>query len=193
MAVVDKEARQINLKLVYYGPGLAGRTTSLEYIYNRTRQKGQHNALSLAPQAGRPLSFDFVAFSLAPVDGLTPRFHLYTVPGSLFDDPARRLILEDVDGIVFVADSQRERSDANVESLAELARNRALHGHGLGSVPLAMQYNKRDAPSALPVAELDALLAGVEYPRFESVATTGVGVSETLRAVGRQMVARLRK
>jgi hypothetical protein len=188
MSFVDDAARELNFKIVYWGPGLGGKTTNMQYIYHKTRPEQRSQMISLATETERSLSFSFLPQSLAPIGGLKPRFHLYTVPGPVFYDVSRKLILKGVDGIVFVADSQRERDEANVESLENLESNLASHGHDLRTTPLVIQYNKRDAPSAAPVAELDALLVTVPCPRVEAVAHTGEGVFDTLKAIAKAIL-----
>ena len=193
MSFIDHDKRTLNIKIVYYGSGLSGKTTNMQYVYNRTRPEHRSNLVSLATETERTLFFDFAPQSLPPIRGLGIRFHLYTVPGPVFYDTSRQLILKGVGGVVFVADSQPERTEANVESLENLESNLAMHGYDLQEVPLVMQYNKRDLPGVLSVAKLDALLATVDCPRFEAVATTGVGVFDTLEAIAKAVVEPLRK
>ena len=191
MSFVDHAARELNLKIVYFGPGLGGKTSNLQYVYARTPPERRTAMVSRATEVERLLMFSLTPRSLPPVRGLGIRLHLYTVPGAVFYDASRRLVLTNVDGVVFVADSQRARIEANVESLEELESNLAAHGRDPSEVPLVVQYNKRDLPDVLPVAELDALLVMFACPRFEAVATTGVGVFDTLRGVTRAMLGPL--
>ena len=193
MAFIDHDKRTLNIKIVYYGPGLCGKTTNMKYVYDKTHPEHRSKMVSLATETERALFFDFAPQSLPPVDGLGIRFHLYTVPGPVFYDISRQKILKGVGGVVFVADSQYERAESNVESLEYLESNLATNGYDLQKVPLVMQYNKRDLPSALPVAELDAMLTTVACPRFEAVATTGAGVFDTLKAIARSILEPLRK
>lgn len=188
MSFIDHEAREINFKLVYYGPGMVGKTTNLQYVYKKTRPEQRTQLTCLATETERLLTFTLRPATLAPVHGFAPRLHFYTVPGPVFYDVSRVLILKGVDGVVFVADSQIERSESNVESLSNLETNLAVHGYALPRVPLVFQYNKRDLPSAQSVAELDAQLDIGERPRFEAVAMQGVGVFDTLKAIAKQVV-----
>jgi signal recognition particle receptor subunit beta len=191
VAFIDYAQREINCKIVYYGPGLAGKTTNIHYVYSKTDPAYRTKLLSVATETERTLSFDFRPQSLGEVRGFHCRFHLYTVPGPVFYDPSRVQILKGADGVVFVADSQEARDVANVESLEELESNLALHGQSLGCMPLVLQYNKRDAPNILSVADLDAMLNPAGRPRFEAVASTGSGVFDTLKAVAKQVIAEL--
>ena len=193
MAFVDYTAREINCKLVYWGPGMSGRTTNMQYIYNKTRPEHRTKLISLATENERTMFFSFAAQWLSPIRGLGLRFHPYTVPGSRYYEVSLRLVLKGVDGIVFVADSQPERHEANVGSLEVLKSNLATYGYDLRDCPLVMQYNKRDMPGASSVADLDALLRTGERPRFEAVATTGFGVFDTLHAITGEIATRLRK
>ena len=178
----------------FYGPNEAGKTTSLAYLHRRTRSYTRPENVTVHDLPVHwPQSFDVVALSQRRVDGLVPRFHLYNAPCSLRDDPTRGQLVADADGIAFVADSQEARSEANVESLEELARNLAAHGRGLDTTPIVLQYNKRDLPDVLSIGELDRLLAAAECPRFVSVATTGEGVFEAFRALGRPMIGPVRE
>ncbi|GAB6061425.1 GTP-binding protein [Deferrisoma palaeochoriense] len=191
MAFVNYSAREINVKIVYYGPGLGGKTTNLKYIHQRApgRQKGQ--LISLATQTERTLFFDFLPLNLGTLRGFQVRFHLYTVPGQVFYAASRKLILKGVDGVVFVADSDPLRVDANAESWADLGRNLAGYGLRRDRVPTVIQYNKRDLPGALTVDQLRAVLGRPGLPEFEAVATQGVGVFDTLKGVARLVLAEL--
>lgn len=192
MSFIDHKLREINCKLVYYGPGLAGKTSNLQFVYNKTRPEAKSKMISLATETERTLFFSFIPLSLAEIRGYRVRFHLYTVPGPVFYDTSRQLILKGVDGVVFVADSQEERFEADVESLENLESNLAVHGYELAKVPLVLQYNKRDLPGAVAVAELDRELNTLGRPAFEAVASAGVGVFETLKGIARQVVQGLR-
>jgi hypothetical protein len=193
MSFVDYAAREINFKFVYYGPGLVGKTTNLQWVYNKTRPEQKTQMVSLATETERTLLFSLRPVTLAPIRGFGVRLHLYTVPGPVFYDNSRVLILKGADGVAFVADSQRERLDANVESFENLETNLAVHGYDLASVPLVVQYNKRDLPSAMPTAELDAALGVGERPRIEAIAMQGVGVFDTLKALAKLVVQRARE
>lgn len=185
MSFVNFSSREINCKIVYYGPGLCGKTTNLQYIYNKTNPEAKGKMISLATETERTLFFDFLPLSLGEIRGFKTRFHLYTVPGQVFYDASRKLILKGMDGVVYVADSQIERTEANIESLDNLHTNLAEHGHVLEKLPFVVQYNKRDLPNVAPVSELRLLLNPMGVPDFEAVATTGIGVFDTLKAVAK--------
>lgn len=191
MSFINFAAKEINCKIVYYGAGLGGKTTNLEKVYEMTPNKGK--MISLATESDRTLFFDFLPLDLGTVRGFKTRFHLYTVPGQVFYDASRKLILRGVDGIIFVADSQEERMDANFEAIENLNDNLKEHGYDFMKVPYILQLNKRDLPSALPVEELKKTLARKQEPTFEAVAYKGVGVFETLKEAGRLVLAELKK
>jgi mutual gliding-motility protein MglA len=193
MSFINYSSREINCKLVYYGPGLCGKTTNLQYIYAKTSPEAKGKMISLATETERTLFFDFLPLSLGEIRGFKTRFHLYTVPGQVFYDASRKLILKGVDGVVFVADSQIERMEANIESLENLRTNLAEQGYNLDKLPYVVQYNKRDLPSAAPVDQLRELLNPTSVPDFEAAATTGEGVFETLKAVAKAVLTELRK
>ena len=193
MTFINYAAKEINCKIVYYGPGLGGKTTNLQYIYNKTAPDRKGKMISLATEADRTLFFDFLPLDLGSIRGFTTRFHLYTVPGQVFYDASRKLILKAVDGVVFVADSQRERMEANVESIRNLEANLEEHGFDLREVPFALQFNKRDLPNAMPVDEMYRMLNYKREPTFEAVAPQGVGVFDTLKAVAKQILVELRQ
>lgn len=193
MSFINYSSREINCKLVYYGPGLCGKTTNLQYIYNKTRPEAKGKMISLATETERTLFFDFLPLSLGEIRGFKTRFHLYTVPGQVFYDASRKLILKGVDGVCFVADSQMARWDANIESLDNLRQNLNEQGYSLDKLPYVIQYNKRDLPDVVPTAELSETLNPTKVPEFDGVATTGVGVFDTLKALAKQVLAELRK
>ncbi|MBL4689623.1 MAG: GTPase domain-containing protein [Nannocystaceae bacterium] len=193
MSFINYSSREINCKLVYYGPGLCGKTTNLQYIYNKTKPDAKGKMISLATETERTLFFDFLPLSLGEIRGFRTRFHLYTVPGQVFYDASRKLILKGVDGVCFVADSQLERMEANIESLENLRENLADQGYELDKLPYCIQYNKRDLPSVVPVEELSELLNPTRVPEFDAVATTGIGVFDTLKALAKQVLTELRK
>lgn len=195
MSFINYSAREINCKLVYYGPGLCGKTTNLQFIYNKTRPESKGKMISLATETERTLFFDFLPLSLGEIRGFKTRFHLYTVPGQVFYDASRKLILKGVDGVCFVADSQLERMEANIESLDNLRFNLEDQdqGYDLDTIPYVIQYNKRDLPSAVPVDELRSTLNTNGVPDFEACAVTGEGVFDTLKALAKQVLAELRK
>jgi signal recognition particle receptor subunit beta len=193
LTFINYVAREINCKIVYYGPGLGGKTTNLQYVYSITSADNKGKLISLATETERTLFFDFLPLDLGQIRGFRTRFHLYTVPGQVFYDASRKLILKGVDGVVFVADSQEERIDANLESVANLADNLKLQGYDLNKIPYVLQLNKRDLPNAMPVDELTRQLLVKGEPVFEAVSTKGVGVLDTLKAVARQVLLELRK
>ena len=193
MTFINYASKEINCKIVYYGPGLCGKTTNLQYIYNKTAPDAKGKMISLATEADRTLFFDFLPLDLGTIRGFTTRFHLYTVPGQVFYDASRKLILKGVDGVVFVADSQRERMEANIESIRNLESNLKEHGLDLKTIPYALQFNKRDMPTSAPVDELYRTLNFKREPTFEAVAPQGVGVFDTLKAVAKLILIELRK
>jgi signal recognition particle receptor subunit beta len=178
---------------VYYGPGLGGKTTNLQYIYQITSAENKGKLISLATETERTLFFDFLPIDLGQIRGFRTRFHLYTVPGQVFYDSSRKLILKGADGVVFVADSQEERIDANLESISNLAQNLKEQGFDLEKIPYVLQLNKRDLPSAMPIEELKQQLLIKGEPVIEAVSTQGDGVLNTLKAVARQVLIELRK
>jgi mutual gliding-motility protein MglA len=193
MSFINYMAREINCKIVYYGPGLCGKTTNLQYIYDTSAAQQKGKLISLATETERTLFFDFLPLELGTVRGFKARFHLYTVPGQVFYDASRKLILKGVDGVVFVADSQRERMDANLESLWNLEENLKSHGYDFSKIPYALQLNKRDLPDVLSVEELKRELVRKDEPIIEAVAPKGIGVFETLKGVAKQVLTDLRK
>ena len=193
MSFINYAAREINCKIVYYGPGLGGKTTNLQYIYDKTSPKAKGKMISLATETERTLFFDFLPLNLGEIKGFKIRFHLYTVPGQVFYDASRKLILKGVDGIVFVADSQIERMDANIESFENMIVNLEEQGYSLKNVPYVVQYNKRDLPNAAPVEEMRKALNKDNVPDFEAIAIKGVGVFETLKAITKLVLIDLKK
>jgi mutual gliding-motility protein MglA len=193
MSFINYMAREINCKIVYYGPGLCGKTTNLQYIYERTNPEAKGKMISLATETERTLFFDFLPLSLGEIRGFKTRFHLYTVPGQVFYDASRKLILKGVDGVIFVADSQIERLEANQESLENLRTNLAEQGYSLEKIPYVIQYNKRDLPNVVDTVELRELLNPMSVPEYEAVARTGVGVFDTLKAVSKLVLTELKR
>jgi mutual gliding-motility protein MglA len=191
MSMINYASREINCKLVYYGTGLGGKTTNLEYIHTRVDPDTRGKMISLATEADRTLFFDFLPVDLGEIRGFKTRFHLYTVPGQVYYNASRKLILKGVDGIIFVADSQGHRAEANVEAMHNLYENLEEYGLDLAKIPFAIQYNKRDLPGAMPVEELRKELNPGGVPDFEAVAIEGAGVFETLRAVSKLVVKTL--
>jgi len=193
VSFINFAAREINCKVVYYGAGLGGKTTNLQWIFDQTLGKAGGKMISLATETDRTLFFDFLPLDLGTIRGFKTRFHLYTVPGQVFYEASRKLILRGVDGIVFVADSQEERMDANLEAIEDLESNLKEHGYDFLKVPYVLQLNKRDLPSALPVEDLKKVLVKKGEPVFEGVAYKGIGVFETLKECGRLVLAELKK
>jgi hypothetical protein len=193
MTFINYASREINCKIVYYGPGLGGKTTNLQYIYDSTAPQAKGKLISLATETDRTLFFDFMPLELGTVRGFKTRFHLYTVPGQVYYDASRKLILKGVDGVVFVADSQEERMDANIEALYNLEENLQTQGYDLMQVPYVLQLNKRDLPNVIAVDELAGELQRKNEPVFEAVAAQGTGVFDTLKAVAKQVLTELRK
>ncbi len=193
MSFINYASREINCKIVYYGPGLCGKTTNLQYVYNKTAEDSKGKMISLATETERTLFFDFLPLALGEIRGFKTRFHLYTVPGQVFYDASRKLILKGVDGVVFVADSQEERLDANIESLENLRDNLDEQGFDIEKIPFVIQYNKRDLPNVTSVEELSRLLNERRVPELEACATTGEGVFETLKAIAKLVLNDLKK
>ena len=193
MSFINYASREINCKIVYYGPGLCGKTTNLQHVYQKTAPEAKGKMISLATETERTLFFDFLPLALGEIRGFKTRFHLYTVPGQVFYDASRKLILKGVDGVVFVADSQEERLDANIESLENLKVNLEEQGYQLENLPFVIQYNKRDLPNVTSVEELRELLNPDSVPEFEACAQTGEGVFETLKAVAKLILLELKK
>jgi mutual gliding-motility protein MglA len=191
MSMINYASREINCKIVYYGTGLGGKTTNLEYIYSKVNPETKGKMISLATETERTLFFDFLPIDLGEVRGFKTRFHLYTVPGQVYYNASRRLILKGVDGIVFVADSQASRAEANIESMHNLYENLETYGYDLQSIPFSIQYNKRDLPDILPVEELRAQINPMGVPDFEATAIEGKGVFETLSSVSKLVVKTL--
>ena len=193
MSMINYASREINCKIVYYGPGLCGKTTNLQYIYDTTAPTAKGKLISLATETDRTLFFDFMPLELGTVRGFKTRFHLYTVPGQVFYDASRKLILKGVDGVVFVADSQDERMDANIESLYNLEENLQANGYDLSKIPYVLQLNKRDLPNVIPAEEMVSELRRKDEPVHEAIASKGNGVFDTLKSVAKQVLTELRK
>ena len=191
MTFINYASREINCKIVYYGPGLCGKTTNLQYIFDSTAPQARGKLISLATETDRTLFFDFMPLELGTVRGFKTRFHLYTVPGQVFYDASRKLILKGVDGVVFVADSQKQKLEENIKSLRELAVNITKQNKKFQEFPIILQYNKRDIPGALPVPTLDKYLNSLAWQRYEAVATTGAGIFDTLKAISKLVISRL--
>ena len=191
MSLINYASRELNCKIVYYGTGLGGKTTNLEYVYSKVNPDAKGKMISLATETERTLFFDFLPIDLGEVKGFKTRFHLYTVPGQVYYNASRKLILKGVDGVIFVADSQAERMEANIEAMHNLCENLESYGYDLTNIPFAMQYNKRDLPNAMSMGDLRSQLNPMGVPDFEGVAIEGRGVFETLGSVSKMVVRAL--
>jgi hypothetical protein len=193
MSFINYSSREINCKIVFYGPGLCGKTTNLQFVYRKTDPNAKGKMISLATETDRTLFFDFLPLALGTIKGFKVRFHLYTVPGQVFYNASRKLILKGVDGIVFCADSQVERFEANQESIENLKENLAEQGYRLENIPMVIQYNKRDLPNIVSIDELQAALNPRNLPWFEACAPKGIGVFETLKMIAKLVLIELKK
>lgn len=193
MALFNYATRELSAKIVYYGPGLSGKTTNIEMVHRMLRPEQKGRLISLPTETDRTLFFDFLPLDLGEIKGFKVRFHLYTVPGQVFYNATRRLVLQGVDGVVFVADSQVDMMDSNLESLKNLKENLATYGKMLEELPYVIQYNKRDLKNIESVENLDVQLNPMRVPSFEGIALTGEGVTETLVAISRRVFNSLRK
>ncbi|HLJ33955.1 MAG TPA: ADP-ribosylation factor-like protein [Ktedonobacteraceae bacterium] len=191
MALINIATHEIHCKIVYYGIGYCGKTTNLQYVFKSINPNARGDMLSIATETERTLFFDFLPLDLGMVHGFRTRFHLYTVPGQILYERTRMAVLNGADGIVFVVDSQAEKFEENVQSIAELEMNMRRIGKDLGNFPFIMQWNKRDLPSALPVNVLDRYLNRRRVPNFEAIAYEGKGVFATLRAISKNVMAQL--
>jgi signal recognition particle receptor subunit beta len=191
MSLINYSSREINCKIVYYGPGLCGKTTNIQHVYNKVAPETKGKLITLATEMDRTLFFDFLPLELGTVKGFKTRFHLYTVPGQVYYDASRKLILRGVDGLIYVADSQSSRFDANIESLYNLHENLEEHKLKVDELPFVIQYNKRDMPNIITVEELEQELNPDRYPSFEAVAIDGIGVFDTLKAVAKRVLQKL--
>lgn len=192
MSFVNYHTKEINCKIVYYGPGLGGKTTNIQYIYQKTSSQNKGQMITLNTENERTLFFDFLPLDLGEIRGFKTRFHLYTVPGQVFYEASRKLILRGVDGLVFVADSQVERMEANLESYQGLEKNLAEQGYDVSKVPMVMQWNKRDLPNIVPTEDLQFQLNKRKFPAFEAVASQGTGVFETLKMVSKSVLLNIK-
>jgi signal recognition particle receptor subunit beta len=191
MSMINYASREINCKVVYYGSGLGGKTTNLEYVYSRVNPDTKGKMISLATETERTLFFDFLPIDLGEIRGFKTRFHLYTVPGQVYYNASRRLILKGVDGLIFVADSQRSRLEANIEAMHNLYENMESYGYDIETIPFVIQYNKRDLPDIMSVEELRSVLNPMGVPDYEGAAIEGDGVFQTLSAVSKLVVQSL--
>jgi signal recognition particle receptor subunit beta len=193
MSFINRLSKEINCKIVYYGPGLCGKTANLQWVFSATKPESRGKMISLETETERTLFFDFLPLELGQINGYKVRFHLYTVPGQVFYDASRKLILKGADGVIYVADSQPNRAEANVESLENLEQNLAAYKLSLDKIPFVVQYNKRDMPEVMPLAEMRETLNPRKVPEFESVAKTGVGVFDTLKGLAKIVLGELAK
>ncbi|MEK6583587.1 MAG: ADP-ribosylation factor-like protein, partial [Nitrospirota bacterium] len=193
MALFNYTSREINAKIVYYGPGLSGKTTNIKSIYEKISPEKKGKLITLPTYTDRTLFFDFFPLEAGEIKGYKMRFHLYTVPGQVFYNATRKLVLKGADGVVFVADSQDGMMDSNLESLYNLKKNLADHGINMDDFPVVLQYNKRDLPGVLPIDVLDKTLNNRGVPYFSASASTGEGVLETLTAVSKLVLGDLRE
>ena len=193
MTFINYASHEINCKIVYYGPGLCGKTTNIQWIHAQANPAKRGKLVSLATETDRTLFFDFLPLDMGTIKGFKVRFHLYTVPGQVFYDASRKLILRGCDGVIFVADSQQARLEANIESIANLATNLKDNGFDIRTIPYVLQLNKRDMPSAATPAAMEQLLRFRSEPMVEAVASKGIGVLDTLKACARQILMDLQK
>ncbi|MDW8145599.1 MAG: GTPase domain-containing protein [Roseiflexaceae bacterium] len=191
MALINVAAREIHCKIVYYGPGMSGKTSNLQYIHSQVPKEAKGELLSIATETERTLFFDFLPLDLGKVRGFQTRFHLYTVPGQVLYERTRVAVLSGADGVVFVADLQKHKLEENIRSLRELAINITRQNKRFQDFPIVLQYNKRDVPGALPVATLDKYLNTLGWQRFEATATIGAGVFDTLKAISKLVISKL--
>ena len=193
MSFVNRMTKEVNCKIVYYGAGLCGKTANLNYVFAATKPESRGKMISLETETERTLFFDFLPLDLGKIGEYSIRFHLYTVPGQVFYDASRKLILKGVDGVIFVADSQLERMDANVEAIENLETNLKAQGYDLKTIPYVLQLNKRDLPNVSPADEMVKLMRKKGEPVFEAVAAKGIGVFETLKGVAKLVLQELTK
>ena len=193
MVAINYANREVSCKIVYYGPGLSGKTTNLQYIHGKVPGTTRGDLISLATDADRTLYFDFLPINIGDINGFTTRFQLYTVPGQVFYNATRKLVLRGVDGLIFVADSQREKADENIESFNNLKENLEEYGYDINTLPLILQYNKRDLPDVMSIEELNQLFDNKNWPVFESVAHKGKGVFDTLKFIIKMILDKAKK
>ncbi len=192
MSFINYNAKEIHCKVVYYGPSLGGKTTNMQWIYAQTNPEMRSDLEKSDTQTERTLFFDFLPIQMGDVQGFKTRLHLYTVPGQVVYDASRKLILKGLDGIIFVADSQKERMEENIESLRNLKTNLEQQGYNIQEIPLVIQYNKRDLPNAASLTELRKALNLYNSPEFEAEANQGVGVLESLKTVSKSIMTVLK-
>ena len=192
MSFINYNAQEIHCKIVYYGPSLSGKTTNLQWIYHKTNIQEKSDLIELPTDIERTLFFDFLPIEVGKIRGFDTRFHLYTVPGQVVYEASRKLILKGLDGVVFIADSQEERMDENLQSLEDLKKNLAIQGYHIEDIPLVIQYNKRDLPGAVQLAKLRNALNLYNSPDFEATAKTGEGVFESLKTMSKSIITVLK-
>ncbi len=192
MSFINYSSKEINCKIVYYGPGLSGKTTQLKYIYDTSEPDTRGKLIAVSDENSRTLFFDFLPMEMGNINGFKSRFHLYTVPGQIPYESSRKLILKGVDGVVFVADSQRERMDANKRSLAKLAEYLEDYGYSINNIPFVFAYNKRDINGVVPLNEISKELNSFSAPEFETVSVTGTGVFDVLKSITRSVLEELK-
>lgn len=188
MSFINYNAKEIHCKVVYYGPSLGGKTTNIQWVYQKTAEDQKSKLVALNTDIERTLFFDFLPLNVGDIRGFKTRFHLYTVPGQVVYDASRKLILKGLDGVIFVADSQVERMDENLEALRNLEKNLEQQGYDIREVPLIMQYNKRDLPNVASLAEMRSALNPYNAPEIESCASEGRGVFESLKTVSKSII-----
>ena len=188
MSFINYNAKEIHCKVVYYGPSLGGKTTNIQWVYQKTAEDQKAKLVALNTDIERTLFFDFLPLNVGDIRGFKTRFHLYTVPGQVVYDASRKLILKGLDGVIFVADSQVERMDENLESLRNLQINLEQQGYDIREIPLIMQYNKRDLPNVASLAELRSALNPYNAPEIEGCASEGRGVFESLKTVSKSII-----
>ena len=192
MSFVNYHTKEINCKIVYYGPGLGGKTTNIQYVYQKTASNNKGQMVTLNTENERTLFFDFLPLDLGTIRGFKTRFHLYTVPGQVFYEASRKLILRGVDGIVFVADSQVDKMEANIESFEGLKKNLAEQGHDISKIPLVMQWNKRDLPNIVSEMDLEKKINEIGVPSYNATAIKGDGVFETLKTISKLVLLNIK-
>ncbi len=192
MSFINYATKEVNCKVIYFGAGLSGKTTNIQYIFEQTQQNQRGKLVTLSTENERTLFFDFLPLSVGELKGYKTRFHLYTIPGQTFYEISRQFILKGVDGIVFVADSQSERMDSNIEAFEGLEKSLDQQGYPLGKIPLVFQYNKRDLPGIVSIDELETVFNPTHRPYFEAVASQGLGVMETLQSISQSIIRELK-
>jgi signal recognition particle receptor subunit beta len=192
VSFINYATKEINCKVIYFGPGLSGKTTNVQYIYENTQQDHRGRLVTLSTENERTLFFDFLPLAIGEVKGYKTRFHLYTIPGQTFYEVSRQFILKGVDGIVFVADSQSERMESNIEAFESLEKSLDKQGYDLNKLPLVFQYNKRDMAGIVTVRELESTFNPMQRPYFEAIANNGQGVMETLQSISQSIIRELK-